>query len=272
MSTRSLGALASIVPLLAISGVPATADAEERSAVEEVLDDVGLFKSTIDVDSLDRGESSLQDPPSKVLEDDEDRDAEEDERRGEPFVAPIPFRSPTLGWGGALAGGYIFRIDPDDRDSPASTVALAGFGAENKSFGGVVTGRFHVAEDLWRVTSAVAVARVNYDFFGVGSGAGDRGDKIEIEADIVTGRLEVLRRLPHAIQVLGVPLYVGPSFGGSRTENSLGGGSLPPGVSASELDETRIHYGIPRPERRWSRHPRESIAAPCPGGWGPAGR
>ncbi len=94
------------------------------------------------------------------------------------------------------------------------------------------------------MTSAVAVARVNYDFFGVGSGAGDRGDKIEIEADIVTGRLEVLRRLPHAIQVLGVPLYLGPSFGGSRTENSLGGGSLPPGVSASELDETRIHYGI----------------------------
>ena len=62
MSTRPLGALASIVPLLALSGVPATADAEERSAVEEVLDDVGLFKSTIDVDSLDRGEDAPHAP------------------------------------------------------------------------------------------------------------------------------------------------------------------------------------------------------------------
>jgi hypothetical protein len=53
-----------------------------------------------------------------VLDEDEEDDARPEEKRGEPFVAPIPFRSPTLGWGGALAGGYIFRIDPEDRDSP----------------------------------------------------------------------------------------------------------------------------------------------------------
>ncbi len=242
MGRRPLLALSSLLLTASLATTVATA-ADERGAVEEVLDDIGLFKSTIDADSLERGEAGLEDPPPDVLEDEEDSDGE-DEPRGEPFVAPIPFRSPTLGWGGALAGGYIFRIDPEDRDSPPSTVSLAGFGSENESFGGVASGRFHVSEDLWRVTSLVAFARINYDFFGIGSDAGDRGDKIDIEADLVLGRIEVLRRLPDAVQLLGVPLYLGPSLSVSRTENSLAGGALPPGVSASELDETRISFGI----------------------------
>ena len=216
--------------------------AEETAGSEGRAEDFGLFRSTIEMDALERGESGLQDPPSDVLGDDETGGPED--RRGEPFVAPIPFRSPTLGWGGALVGGYIFRIDPEDRGSPPSSVALAGYGSENESFGGVLTGLFHISEDLWRVSSVFNASRINYDFYGIGSEAADRGDKIEIQADTLMGSLEVLRRLPEQVKILGVPIFLGPSVEVSRTENSVSKGVLPPGVSSSELDETRIGFGI----------------------------
>jgi hypothetical protein len=238
MTTQALRRIATLLVLLA---VPAISNAADPSAVEEVLDEIGLFKSAIDPDALDRGDGGLEDPSPDSLDDDDDPDTD-GERRGEPFVAPIPFRSPTLGWGGALAGGYIFRIDKEDRDSPPSTVSLAGFGSSNESFGGVVTGRLHLSEDLWRVTSTFVVAQINYDFFGVGSDAGDRGNKFEVEADVIVGELEVLRRLPNAVQVLGVPLYLGPNISANRTENDVNVDL--PGVPSSEIDETRIAYGI----------------------------
>ena len=80
-------------------GMAALAESgDERSDLEEILDDIGLFEATIDTDSLVRGESGVDDPPADVLEEDEDRDGQPDEPRGEPFVAPIPFRSPpTVG-------------------------------------------------------------------------------------------------------------------------------------------------------------------------------
>ena len=40
----------------------------------------------------------------------------------------------------------------------------------------MLSGRFHIAEDRWRVTSLLAFARIKYDFFGVGSDAGERRD------------------------------------------------------------------------------------------------
>jgi hypothetical protein len=239
---------------------PAASPPSRRAPLEEAIDDVGLWKSTVEPGSLDRGEAGLEDPAEGVLdredseseidgegqggeESGEESGEEGDPPRGEPFVAPIPFRSPSLGWGGALAGGYIFRIDREDLDSPPSTASLAGFGAENESFGGVVSFRGHLARDLWRVSSTAAVARVNYDFFGIGSDAGAAGDKIGIEAKIVIGFLEVLRRLPDSVELFGEPLYLGPNVRVSRTDNSLTSGSLPPGVSASELDETRVAFG-----------------------------
>ncbi len=249
---REILASGSILLLICVG--PALA--EETAGSKGRAEDFGLFKSTIDMDSLERGESSLLDPPSDVLGDDEA--GRPDERSGEPFVAPIPFRSPTLGWGGALAGGYIFHIDPEDRGSPPSTVALAGFGSENQSFGVVLTGLFHISEDLWRVTAVFNANRINYDFYGIGSEAADRGDKIEIQAETLLGSLEVLRRLPDQVKVFDVPIFLGPSVEVSRTENSVSKGLVPPGVSGSELDETRIGFGIhlsvtaeTNPSSRW---------------------
>jgi hypothetical protein len=239
---RSLlaGALIALLPVLAAASEGTPAPAEARGAAAELIDDVGLWKSSVDPEELGRGEAGLEDPPQETLDDAADSDAP----RGEPFIAPIPFRSPSLGWGGALAGGYIFRIDKDDDETPPSTASVAGFGTENESFGGIVSFRGHLARDLWRVASTFSLARVNYDFFGIGSDAGERGEKIEIEADLITSFVEVLRRLPDEIELFGEPFYLGPSIAVSRTENSLGGGSLPPDVSTSELDETRVALGV----------------------------
>jgi hypothetical protein len=232
--------------LVALCLAPA-ARARTAGAEGNGWDDVGLFESTVDPGSLERGDSGLEDPDSDVLEDEGGEGGEKgqsDGQRGEPFVAPIPFRSPSIGWGGALAGGYIFHLDPEDRDSPPSTVALAGFGTENESFGGILSGRFHVAEDLWRVSAAAAGVRANYDFFGIGSDAGDQGVKIGIRAETWLGRLQVLRRLPDVVEIFGAPLYLGPSLLVSHTKNTVTSGTLPPDVSASELDETRVGYGL----------------------------
>jgi hypothetical protein len=228
-------------PRLAIAERAAGATAPAPAKNSGVVDRVGIFKSTVQAESLSRGDGDLEDPAPEVLAEETEPGAK---RRGEPFIAPIPFRSPSIGWGGALAVGYIFHIDPEDVESPPSTVAVAGFGTENESFGGVLSGRLHIAEDLWRVNGVFASTRVNYDFFGIGSNAGGQGSKIEIEADIIMGRLQPLRRLPEPIVVFGSPIYLGPSIAISRTENTLRSGSLPPTVSASELNETRIGYGV----------------------------
>ncbi len=208
-----------------------------------LLDEVGLFESAVTPESFQQAAPHLEDPARDALEDDEDGDGEPDVYRREPFVAPIPFRSPSLGWGGALTGGFIFRIDPDDRDSPPSTAALAGFGSENESFGGLIITRLHIAEDRWRVDGTLSATRINYDFFGVGGGAGDEGLKIAVEAETLLARIQALRRLPKQVQVRGVPLYLGPSISISRTENSVSG-ALAPSIPSSELDEIRLGFGI----------------------------
>jgi hypothetical protein len=77
-------------------------------------------------DGLPRAAPHVDDPARDALEDDEDGDGESDAYRREPRVVPIPFRSPSIGLGGALTGGFIFRIDSDDRNSTSS---LAGFGS-----------------------------------------------------------------------------------------------------------------------------------------------
>ncbi len=164
-------------------------------------------------------------------------------RRGEPFIAPVPFRSPSLGWGGSLAGGYIFRLDPEDAKSPPSTIGGGVFGTENESYGGVVSMKGHLLEDLWRFTVTTFVARVEYDYFGIGSDAGEEGVSIELRSDMYVVKLDLLRNLPtEGLGRFGKRLYFGPVFESSinRTRERSG---LLTGSANEDLDEDQIGLG-----------------------------
>jgi hypothetical protein len=243
------------------------------------LREAGFYRSTVRVDEIDPGDDAIagetipdQTPDTKAVgldpapqpvpapdepeandvtaqtagQEESDPAADpEKQRRGEPFVAPIPFRSPSLGWGGSLAGGYIFRLDPKDEKSPPSTIGGGAFGTENESYGGVVSMRGHAFEDRWRFLLMAFVARIEYEFFGIGSDAGEHGQSIDLRSDTYTVKFDLLRQLPTAnLGRFGRRLYLGPVFESriSKTDPTSSGG-LPAGIQSVDLDEDQFAMG-----------------------------
>src|SRR5436190_1107433 len=80
-----------------------------------------------------------------------------------------------------VMAAYLFSPDPDDKISPPSSVALMGYGAQNGSYLGGAASRWFLREDQFRLIAGVFAGRVNYDFFGVGTSAGDNGDSVPLE-------------------------------------------------------------------------------------------
>lgn len=95
-------------------------------------------------------------------------------------IAPIPGRSPQLGWKLTLAGGYF--LSPRDGDPKDKPSVLGGFAmiAENgsKAFGGGAN--LHLMDDKLRVKIGAAYADVRYRFYGIGNDVGDRGISLDI--------------------------------------------------------------------------------------------
>lgn len=238
---------------------PAPDAAEPPSTSESTIGSVDLFGPGLDISELDASGPVLDDP---VLSEVEDVDEEETATRFEPFVAPIPFRSPSIGWGGALTLGAIVRIDPSDRVTPPSTVAVAGFGSENESFGGVFSFRGHLLGDLLRPRLTYAQGRSNYDFFGVGSDAGDRGLTANLRTEFTIVRTTALVRLPtENLGRLGRRLYLGPLIEFSAYEHGVRSASgLPPNFPLPSFDEDYLGLGF-----AIERDTRDDIFAPSEG-------
>jgi hypothetical protein len=95
-------------------------------------------------------------------------------------VAPIPSRSPELGWGLAVAGGYFLDLDKSNPDTPKSTVGIGVKATENKSFAGGLGGKFNLWNDNVRIKAAAAYVDVNYRFYGIGNGAGNEGRAVDL--------------------------------------------------------------------------------------------
>lgn len=95
-------------------------------------------------------------------------------------IAPIPGRSPQLGWKLTLAGGYF--LGSRDEDSKAAPSVLGGFAmvAENGSsaYGGGVN--LHLLDDKLRVKAGAGYADVRYRFYGIGNEAGEAGIGVDI--------------------------------------------------------------------------------------------
>jgi len=85
------------------------------------------------------------------------------------IAAPIPSRSPALGFGLTLVAGLLFKPDRSDKVSPLSMVGIAAFRAENRSQGLALGGHLYLKEDRYRVLGALGNAEIYCDYYGTGS-------------------------------------------------------------------------------------------------------
>jgi Omp85 superfamily domain len=118
------------------------------------------------------------------------------------MLVPIPGYNPTLGFTLTGMGAYIF---PADAKSPPSTVGGFGMFSSNGSwaFGGI--SKLNLAEDHYRVTAFLMLGHINWDFYGIGNEAADRGLFVPITQRMAGGRLESLFRIAQG-------LYLGPRW------------------------------------------------------------
>jgi hypothetical protein len=93
------------------------------------------------------------------------------------LAVPIPISNPTIGSGGALALGLLFKTD---EKSTSSLLGAGGFYTSNGSFGGGAMADIAWGEDRYRAKASGRYASVSYDFFGIGTAAGDGGIHVSL--------------------------------------------------------------------------------------------
>jgi hypothetical protein len=126
-------------------------------------------------------------------------------------VAPIPMHDPSQGWGLMGVAQYIFKEKHQAATTPPSVLGLVAFYTEQKSYG--VAGGYlgHWRDDLWRPVLLAGYARLNYDFYGIGTEAGETGLSVPIEQKVYFALAQAMRRVvPH--------LYAGLRVTGYQTE------------------------------------------------------
>jgi hypothetical protein len=95
-------------------------------------------------------------------------------------IAPVPGRSPQVGWSLALGGGYF--LGQSDEDSDVAPSVLGGFGwyAENGSYAFGAGGNLHLLDDDLRVKFGAGYMDVRYRYYGRGSEQNDLGIYLDI--------------------------------------------------------------------------------------------
>ena len=126
------------------------------------------------------GESSLEFDQSEH-EDQGNTQKSKPERRGAIVVAPIPISSPAIGTGGVVLGGYIFPLRKSDTVSLPSVVGGAVLATDNGSRGIALVGDFYFKQNTYHTTTAYFHGNINYDFYGVGTLAGNAGLKLPLK-------------------------------------------------------------------------------------------
>lgn len=125
--------------------------------------------------------------------------------KNEFLFAPIPSYKPSFGFGLQVMLGYLFSLNTNDKVSPPSSIMGMGYIAENGSWLAGGGGRFFLKEDEYRLSGGVFTGRVNYDFAGVGTVAGESGQTVPIKQNLTTVIAEPLVQIaPH--------LYLGPRY------------------------------------------------------------
>lgn len=140
--------------------------------------------------------------------------------RGPEFVlAPIPIVNPTLDNGLALAVGELYTLD---RGSPPSGTIGMGFYTSSDSWGAALAQMLYLDDDRYRALIAGAYFNVNFDYFGIGSDAGDQGQSIPLNQTGYGGMADFRVRLAGR-------WYAGPRyrFGQTTASADLSNSSVP---------------------------------------------
>ena len=99
-------------------------------------------------------------------------------------IAPIPGRSPQLGWKLTLAGGYF--LESRDEDSEVAPSLLGGFAmiAENGSYAYGGGANLHLMDDRLRIKAGAGYMDVRYRFYGIGNDDGESGIGVDILQEV----------------------------------------------------------------------------------------
>src|SRR6056297_54615 len=172
-----------------------------------------------------------QDSVAAVPGDADDELEEDSERLGpgsrEFVVAPLPSRSPVLGWTLSVPALVFYRPGDSAPEDTAWITGVSGFYAENDSWSAGAFHRMSLRQDRWRIMAAAAYADVNYDYFGIGEDA-DRS--ISLNQPLAFVMVEALAQVyPN--------LFVGLRGTYSQTEVKLNipPDALPPGLEPPDI-------------------------------------
>lgn len=116
------------------------------------------------------------------------------------LLIPLPNVNPTTGAGIGVLGLVLYQLDAGS--PPSSTAPFAQVTTNGTWIIGLEQAT-HWQQDDWRLNGLAAVSRLNIDYFGIGTAAGDDGESIPLGQKGWAVAPEILRRLTRRLY-LGV--------------------------------------------------------------------
>jgi outer membrane protein assembly factor BamA len=121
------------------------------------------------------------------------------------YGMPIPIVNPTIGHGLAIAGLTTFRLDPDDKVSPRSTVGVGVGYTDTQSYAFGATTSLYLDEDRYRVDATAGYGNANIKFYGIGTNSPFRDNPVDFGIRGLFGSANARARVTDR-------LYVGPLY------------------------------------------------------------
>jgi hypothetical protein len=150
-----------------------------------------------------------------------------------------------------LVAGYVFKLNPEDKLSPPSTIGLAAAFTSNGSRGGGIGGRLYFGENKYQATFLLGHGRVNYDFFGIGRRPGRSELSVPIQQGGTVVYGEFLRNVWKDFFIGGGFLF--KKLYARIDVPTLGGFEIPP-IDA-KANSAAIHFHIQRDRRDSTFYP-----------------
>ena len=154
------------------------------------------------------------------------------------FVMPIPISNPTVGTGLGASATYLFDAG---ENAPTSSLNLMGLYTDTETWAVGLGTETYFKDDKYRLSGAVGYFDANLEFYGIGSGAGDRGESIGINQK---GPFLV----PRFLVQIAENLYLGPQFRYIAIDTALQDPILPPdfpeGVLPTAIENVSSGLGV----------------------------